>query len=549
MAPRLISQSDPILYISLDSLSNELLLLVAEHLLGDVQVHSHDEQHLPLPPSPPPPPRHLWTQPAGLSLFRSPHHNERVHCDTPSVQYTLQAGLSGLSALSSTSRKYTAIAQSILFKAPTLSIGRDRRWNVESPIYLFARALLERPDLSRWTTSLRIDLPNCWDQSMEASMSEPLERHRMAVAVSDLIDSIDWMDHKAKDGWKWQLQHLRPLPFCAAILCLLPKLKQLDVVAAPNGVRSLFPDIFWMTSDHAMSKVGLKCALRSLARCPGLINLKHIRTSLWNTPFQTPLADLAFLTSLDITLKICFRDKASGYRTLNGIKCLRVGSSASELPSPNTGCWFEEFLHRLKMVLTLLPNLETLEVYALEHHDDHMSQAAIARNVYSMLTECCLEVAATLHTLKLPRGWWTWHVARRLNNVEIWHNNRPQPGAYTGSITDLRAFIALNTLVMHSTAIMAKDLYDTEIADPTETLPASIKHITVYGAHDGMWSWIGNVLECRGTHLPCLQEITLLKEEPVHEALRLSSLAELSKSDKTLWEKISASTLVLNGDV
>jgi hypothetical protein len=123
-----------------------------------------------------------------------------------------------------------------------------------------------------------------------------------------------------------------------------------------------------------------------------------------------------------------------------------------------------------------------------------------------------------------------------------------QLGAYTGSIANFSPFTCLETLIIHSTAIIAKGSYDTEVADPTLTLPPSIKNITVYGAHDELWSWIGDILDHRGAHFPHLSTITLLREEPV-PGLELSRLRDFELSREDVWRKIQGSNIALRGDV
>jgi hypothetical protein len=123
-----------------------------------------------------------------------------------------------------------------------------------------------------------------------------------------------------------------------------------------------------------------------------------------------------------------------------------------------------------------------------------------------------------------------------------------QLGAYTGSTVEFRPFVCLESLVIHSTAIIAKEAYDTRIADPTLTLPSSIKEVTVYGAHDELWTWIGDVLDNRDSHFPHLTIITLLRAEPV-PGLSLSRIYSLDTSHEDIWRKIQNSSVALRGDI
>jgi hypothetical protein len=123
-----------------------------------------------------------------------------------------------------------------------------------------------------------------------------------------------------------------------------------------------------------------------------------------------------------------------------------------------------------------------------------------------------------------------------------------QLGAYTGSVADFSPFVCLETLIIHSTAIIAKGAYVTEIANPTLTLPSSIQNVIVYGAHDELWSWIESILDHPGTHFPYLSTLTLLREEPV-KGLHLSRLHDLRSSHEHIWEMIQGNGLVLRGDI
>ena len=490
-------------------------------------------------------PSYAFQQSPGLPRLRSATQDNEANHSAHHLQDDAQAGLHALSAMTLLNRRYRAIAQPALFKAPVLGIGRRGHWNEKSPVYLFARALVEQPAFSKYTTSLRFDLPSCWGGSIDTNTPDRSEVHRMAVAVSDKIDSIEWMNRNAKTGWKWQLQHLRPLPFYAVILSLLPNLRRLNVVVSDRTIsHHPFEEIFWMTSAKSID-------LRALVKCPGLVNLRHFKTSSWTTPFQRPLSELTFLTSLDITVRNQI-DVKFAFRALPQIKHLRVGCGMNELLDPHISCELYTFLYQFTLMLRFLPSLETLEFYAADQPGGCMKKPA-AKGSLARLLEHCGSVAGTLKTLETPRGWWTWPnggLVLKMEDSQVCSrvdDDSVQPGAYTGCVTDFRAFTAIETLVTHSTAIIAKGAWDTEVADPTRTLPSSLKHITVYGAHDELWSWVWNVLECRRTHLPFLQEITLLKEEPVHRKLRLSNLAELRESHGSLSERIVKSSVVVSG--
>jgi hypothetical protein len=156
--------------------------------------------------------------------------------------------------------------------------------------------------------------------------------------------------------------------------------------------------------------------------------------------------------------------------------------------------------------------------------------------------------------LSLPREWWTWPNIRhpsaefRFAPQYMMSGSELQRGAHTGSINDFSPFTSLETLVMHSAAIIRKGSHDTEVADPTITLPASIRNITVYGAHDGLWSWVTDILEHRASQFFDLKSITLLRDDPI-PGLKLSSLRELKTTHTALWNKPDTSSLTLRGHV
>jgi hypothetical protein len=170
---------------SLDVLSNELLFIVAEHLLDEVQDRFEDDE---LPPT---------TSPGSRDdpLFSNKFEFDIWDSKAVFAQDLSAASVIALKNLASTSRRFRAIAQPALFRAPVLGIGKHCRWSQKSSIYLFARSMLEYPHLRKWVTRLRIDMPSCWGDSMASPIGEPLEVCRMAVAF---IDTQKWMDHDAR---------------------------------------------------------------------------------------------------------------------------------------------------------------------------------------------------------------------------------------------------------------------------------------------------------------------------------------------------------------
>jgi hypothetical protein len=543
----------------LDVLSNELLFMVAEHLLDEVQDRFEDDE---LPPTTSPgcrdgPP---FSNEFEIDIWDS----KAVFAQDPSA-----ASVIALKNLASTSRRFRAIAQPALFRAPVLSIGRSCQWSQMSPIYLFARAMLEYPHLRKWVTRLRIDMPSCWGDSMASPIGEPLGVCRMAVAF---IDTQKWMNHDARLGWKWQLQHLRAGPFCGVILCLLPSLTELSILKGADSDDDVFLTLFWSSYITLKNARKMKYALRSLMKCPGLLHLRRFRTDSIASISKSPLRDITTLASLHLTPTIFLPPKHID--SLDRIKTLRLACNVWHLPQqprfpvvpppslpPHVTVISlppSHFPGVFSVLLTSLPSLQTLELYAsadilYEHNQNLSTSRALGESQrYMSLVHQCEIAASTLKSLELPRGWWTLpnidpsipsHIdtcnaaqSNPLDQADPFENK--QLGAYTGSITDFSPLICLETLIIHSTAIIAKGSYDTEVADPTLTLPPSIKNITVYGAHDELWSWIGDILDHRGAHFPHLSTITLLREEPV-PGLDLSRLCELKSSHKDVLRKDS----------
>jgi hypothetical protein len=71
----------------------------------------------------------------------------------------------------------------------------------------------------------------------------------------------------------------------------------------------------------------------------------------------------------------------------------------------------------------------------------------------------------------------------------------------------------------------------------------------VYGAHDGLWSWVNSILDCEGSQFRCLRIIELKREEPVHPELRLSTLEELKATQGKLCQKLRKSSIKICGDL
>jgi hypothetical protein len=535
---------------SLDGLSNELLFMVAEHLFGEVQDRFDDDE----PPST-----------TSQMRYSGPPYSTQSQLNISNggvvfAQDRSAASVTALKSLAATSRRLRDIAQPALYKGPVLNIGRSCSWNQKSPIYLFARTMLENPHLRSLVTRLRIDMPSSCEESMASPVGEPLEVCRMAVAF---IDTQKWMDHNNRTAWKWQLQHLRAGPFCAVILSLLHKLAELSIFSGSGSDDSIFLTLFWSSNTMFRSTRELKHmkhVLHSLFKCPGLLHLRRFRTDSIRSIAESPLEDITTLTSLHLTPKAF--ERAKHVKSLNRIRTLRLACiMVHTTPQPRRSIYLlpppSDFSEIFSTLLASLPSLQVLELYAgagIFKRSDHslsMLRGYRGNKRYMILVRLCEIAASTLKSLEIPRGWWTLPNIDHIDTCSLTQADpfaNKQLGAYTGSTVDFRPFACLESLVVHSTAIIAKEAYDTRIADPTLTLPSSIKVVTVYGAHDELWSWIGDVLDNRDSHFPHLTIITLLRAEPV-PGLSLSRMCNLESSHEDIWRKIQNSSVALRGDV
>jgi hypothetical protein len=130
------------------------------------------------------------------------------------------------------------------------------------------------------------------------------------------------MVHDDRTGWKWQLQHLRAGPFCAVILSLLPNLTELSISSGSGSVEDIFLTLFWSSSTTFRSTSKSESALRSLVRCPGLLNLRHFRTDSIASISKPPLKDITTLTSLHLVPRRFEQLEHIG--SLSRIKTLRL---------------------------------------------------------------------------------------------------------------------------------------------------------------------------------------------------------------------------------
>jgi hypothetical protein len=501
---------------SLDSLSTEVVFLIAEHLISDAQ-----------------------------ALFES--EVGYVHAVSsrkiPNLSDKYALNVTGLLSLALASRRYQPIAQEVLYRAP---LTRNAFWNENAPVFLFTRTLLSSPHLARHINTLRLDMPDYLFDQIDPSVTT----NALVTQAQTFIDSLNWMVLNCKDGWKYQLRKLRQLPFLALILSLSPKLKRLCIANENERIieDSLLSEMFWSTPVGVMTEEDHYQAMERLVSCPGLAGLQHLRTGSMAQMSMPPFFGLGSLTSLDLALNNWPEDVT--VPALARIKKLRLNCRLTCLPRGLSE--FYVLYELISVLLESFPRLQELELYAGPPYTEdtleiawHDQKHAIIYKQYDELVSHLHVVSSTLKRLELPRSWWT---APRPVKENI-PDATSQPGANTGTIADTSGFSELQTLVTHSTAILKKGFEDTEVADPVTTLPSSIKEITVYGAHDGLWSWVNSILDCEGSQFRCLRIIELKREEPVHPELRLSTLEELKATQGKLCQKLRKSSIKIRGDL
>jgi hypothetical protein len=312
--------------------------------------------------------------------------------------------------MASTSRRFRDTAQTALYKGPILSIGRSCGWSQEPPMYLFARTMLENTRLRRLVTRLRIDIPSRCKNSMTSPAVEPLEVCRMAVAF---IDTQEWMVHDDRTGWKWQLQHQRAGSFCVVILPLLPNLTEFSMFSGSRGVENIFLTLFWLSNITFRSTSKMKSALRSLVRCPGLLNLRRFRTDSIASVTKPPLKDITTLTSLHFVPRRFVELEYIG--SLSRIKTLRLACDTGHtLLQPQLSIvLLPQSSHpteTLSMLLASLQSLEVLELYAgadlfeRSGHSVSRPRSYIGSQRYTSLVRQCETTASTLKSFEIPRG-------------------------------------------------------------------------------------------------------------------------------------------------
>jgi hypothetical protein len=394
---------------SLDSFSTEIVFLIAEHAISDAHALFESEapyenlvphvHYVPLQPPPAlslPPITHAPT-----TLSDALPNIGEMRCilqhpppsqlnKQPTVQQKYSVGITSLFSLALTSRRYRAIAQEVLYRAPFPR--SDFPWTESSPVFQLACTLLSSPHLARHINNLRLDMPRDWGTEMIRSATTSA----IVAQAETFIEGIDWMFPQGKEGWIWQLRRLRPLPFLALILSLSPNLKKLSLVAG-NGKEvedDVIPRMFWSTSATSMSDFEYHSSLERMASSPGLAGLRHLRTGSVIPITMPPFVDLETLTSLDLALN----DWPYGTTVpvLQRVKTLRLDTCLARLPreevdatsrmmvggmiqpmggtpQPRTGGLSLLYMS-IAQLLESFPELETLKLYvkpAYELHSNH----------------------------------------------------------------------------------------------------------------------------------------------------------------------------------
>jgi hypothetical protein len=126
---------------------------------------------------------------------------------------------------------------------------------------------------------------------------EDLDVCRMAVAA---IYTSNWMKHKAGSVWEWGFQILRPGPFSAVILSLLPNLTELSILRGHDMYTSIFTDMFGVKLARFRSSKEERDLYRPMIECTGLANLQRFRTDSISPMDMSLFKDIESLTSLHI---------------------------------------------------------------------------------------------------------------------------------------------------------------------------------------------------------------------------------------------------------
>ncbi|KAF2715487.1 hypothetical protein K504DRAFT_457648 [Pleomassaria siparia CBS 279.74] len=204
----------------------------------------------------------------------------------------------------------------------------------------------------------------------------------------------------------------------------------------------------------------------------------------------------------------------------------------------------------------MFKNLKSLHLYAEPPFYDHRTDlynvgwhfwydTQLREKSYSTLLENLPLIAPTLEVLELPRGFWTLPNMLPRSGVIASTDAFKESDVYVGEATDFRAFTALKHLIISKAAIMHKRTDKETTANPAETLPRSVRRITVYGADKELYTWLGYILENQHPRLPWLAEIEFLEGEPRYPRPCMERLEQLKVHDADIWNKLVASGIKL----
>jgi hypothetical protein len=453
---------------------------------------------------------------------------EQVRRDFCGVSHTLRS-------LALTSRRLRPIAQEILFHAPILyDLKLDYR---TSSIVKLTRTLLERPDLAKHVRKLRINVPSDY-------ATPSIEGPPIASAVSkgsvELVDKLEISLH-TKMYWKNELDNFYPRAYCGVILALIPKLERLHLAPSikHDSGRELLPMLFGLEDFvHDIE----------LAQIPGLRNLSHLK-AVTEAPFELPrLQPLSNLKSLDLSIEPIYLENFwidSPGTYLPSIRHLRLDCRIRKIGLAH------KFFDDLQIVVRMFENLEILHLYGEPPFYDHAMdlynagwqswyETQLCEKSYSALLANLASVAPQIHSLELPRGFWTLPNIMRPGSIGSMTHVDPED-IHIGEVTDFRSFSTLKHLILPKTAIAHKNLWKTTLADPLFTLPPSLKCITIYGADDELWPWVNLIIENRHLHFSILNKIELIDGEPLYPKSAPEKLCEFKIDNEKLWNTLVAS--------
>ncbi|KAF2787469.1 hypothetical protein K505DRAFT_125821 [Melanomma pulvis-pyrius CBS 109.77] len=516
---------------TLHGLPDELLLKIASFILGDTAARFE-----------------------GVVECITPEDaDDEIDHELDQVQKDFRYVSSDLRSLALASRSLRPIAQEILFRAPILY---DQRWKFkDSSIVNLTRTLLERPDLANFVRILRINVPSdyamTWTESpprefpvskkAAAFIESPPQDSAVFEKATALIEKLN-IDSEVKRYWKEELRDFYPRAFCIVVLSLASKLERLHVAPTlkhDSGL-GLLPILFG---------VDTVARDRDLAQIPGLRSLSHLKLVV-EAPFEVlGLQLLSKLDSLDISIEAVYHTESgltSPATFLKSVRHLRLDCRIRKIGLARGFC------HHLRVITQMFENLVSLHLYGEPPFYDHRVdlynvgwrdwyQRELRDKSYSALVESLALIAPRLQTFELPRGFWTLPNIMPHSGMRGGMETINPKDEFVGEITDFRAFETLKHLIIPKTAIVHKTVEKTTQASPIDTLPCSLKRITVFGADEELWPWLEDILDSRPSYFTTLEEIEFLQWEPIYPKPSLKLLEKLEIDQEGLWNKIIAS--------